>query len=175
MPIIINEPHYEVHEGDAFVASTTDITLADEATVVLAFKTMAGIKRAHMISQFITLTGGHLDILEAPTWTAETGSLVVIYNRKREVSMGSSVLLENSGQAAFTATDNLILDPTGLTGGTIIHQLYGFGEKKSFSAEGRDIAEILLKPDTQYAIRFVSDAAANKAHLELNWYEHTDA
>lgn len=174
MPVVISEPHYEVHEGGAFVVSTVDITLDNAATMILAFKTMAGTKRAHMLTNFTTLTGGHVDLIEGPAWTAESGSTIAIFNRKREASMGSSGLLENSDQAAFTATDTVILNPTGLSGGTIIHILYGFGQKNQFTASGRDVEEILLKPDTQYAARFVSDAASNKALLELNWYEHTD-
>lgn len=174
MPVYQSEPHYEVHEGGAFVLDVVHLTLDNAATIILAFKTMSGTKRAHMMTNFMTLTGGHVDIIEAPTWTAESGTLVTIYNRKRLASMTNSGLLENKGQATFTASNGLILNPDDFADGTIIHDLYGFGQKNQFNAGGRDIEEIILKPDTQYAVRFVSDAASNKAQLELNWYEHTD-
>lgn len=170
----IDSAHSEVHEGDTFATGAVDITLANTETLALAFKTMAGTKRAHLVMEFSTLTGGHIELIEGPTWTNQTGTKNPIHNRKREASMKSSGLLEDQAQAEFVASDNVILNPAVLAGGTALHTVYGFGKKEKFPAGGRDLTEWLLKPDTQYAVKFTSDAGSNMAQLILCWYEHTD-
>ena len=173
-PIFIDIGHHELHEGASFIVCNPDTSMASADTMVFAFKTPAGIKRVHMLISYATLSGGHLELIEGPTWTNQSGSLKPIYNRKREASMSSSVLLEDSGQAAFTATDNIILNPTGLAGGTLIHCRYTFGSKNIGPGADRGTNETILKPDTQYAVMLTSDVASNKGYMELNWYEHTD-
>ena len=170
----ISYPHHEIHGGSSFVCDAVDIDMGDTDTLVLAFQTAAGTKRVHILVDYITLTGGHVDILEGPTWDNESGDLNPIFNRKREAAMESSNILEDSGQAPFTATDNMILNPANLAGGTIVHCLYAFGNKNQFSGGAREVDELILKPDTQYAYRFTADAASNAAQMTLNWYEHTD-
>ncbi len=177
VPVTIDTGHYAIHNSKSFTADVVDETLSDDATIILAFKTMAGIDRAHMIFEFTTLVGGDLRIWQGPTWTAETGSLVSIINRKRLASMTSSGLLENSGQAAFTASDAVILNPTGLNTGsaTELHHLFAWGKKERLAGGNvRDANEWVLKPDTQYAAVFTADGGSNKAQIILNWYENTD-
>jgi hypothetical protein len=174
VPIAITVSHHEIHEGDSFTCNAIDLTLASAATMSLAFKTPSGTKRAHVIHRFITLTGGHVEIIEGPTWTNQTGTKQPIYNRKREASMGSSGMLEDQAQAGFVASDNMILEPGSISGGTVIHTSYAFGRKNQFTGASRETDEILLKPATQYVYKFTSDAADNSAHMILDWYEHQD-
>lgn len=174
VPVVINVPHHEIHEGGSFTSNGVDTSMGLNDTLILAFQTPAGTKRAHVLHRFITLTGGHIEVIEGPTWDNQTGALQPIYNRKREAAMGSSVLLEDQAQAGFVASDNLILNPTTVAGGTVIHTLYAYGNKNSFTGAARDTDELLLKPDTQYAYKFTSDAASNAAQIMLDWYEHTD-
>lgn len=174
VPIVIDVGHHEVHEGDAFVCDAIDDTMGDNDTLALAFKTMAGTKRVHMLVGFTTLVGGLLELVEAPTWDNQSGAQHPIYNRLRQASMGSSGLLEDESSAGFLATDNLILNPTTLAGGTVIHSISAYGTKNFFSGAGRDVEEFILKPATQYAYRFTADGGSNAAHITLNWYEHTD-
>lgn len=172
--VVIDYAHHEAHEGDAFETTAVDTAMGDGDDIVLAFKTPAGTKRMHLLVEFATAAGGHVDILEGPTWTNQSGSLNPIFNRKREVSMGSSGVLEDQAQAGFVASDNMILDPTSLAGGTLIHTHYTFGSNKT-PATGRGVTEWLLKPDTQYAIRITADGVSNGCQLRLEWYEHTDS
>ena len=172
--ITIDYAHHETHEGDAFETSAVDESMGDGDTVILAFKTMSAPKRMHMIMEFATLVGGHIDIIEGPTWDNQTGTLNPIYNRKREAEMGSSGVLEDQGQASFIASDNMILDPTTFAGGTAIHTHFVFGARGS-PASARGVHEWLLKPDTQYGIRLTADGAANAAHMRVEWYEHSDS
>ena len=172
--IVVDYAHHEAHEGDAFETSAVDESMGDGDTVILAFKTMSAPKRMHMIMEFATLVGGHIDIIEGPTWDNQTGTLNPIYNRKREAEMGSSGVLEDQGQASFIASDNMILDPTTFAGGTAIHTHFVFGARGS-PASARGVHEWLLKPDTQYGIRLTADGAANAAHMRVEWYEHSDS
>ena len=164
--------HHETHEGDAFTCDITDETMADNATLVLAFKTPAGTQRCHMFAEFKSALGSHMDFLEGPTWTNQTGTQQPIFNRHRG-SAKVSVLLEDQSSAAFTATNNLIANPTGLAGGTIFHDLWSFAARAA--ASEREDNEWILKPDTQYAFRLTSDNANNKGQLILSWYRHTDS
>ena len=173
IPVAIDVAHHEVHEGDAFRCSIVDVTLASAAAMALAFKTPAGTKHVHIVMEFITLTGGHVELLRAPTWVAQTGSAEAISNHFD--GAGSSAILENEGQAGFVASDNMIGNPTTLAGGTVILTKYAFGQKNFFPGAGREVQETVLAADTQYAFRFTSDAASNKAFMALDWYEHTDS
>jgi hypothetical protein len=175
----ISYPHHEVHEGSSFNSDAVDETMADDETIILAFKTMPGTKRAHMFFGFHTLVGGDLAVWEGATWTTSTGTLNPIINRKREASMNSSGLLEDkTATPTFTATNNILLNPTGLNTGsaTKIHNPFAWGERKQLLAGGtREIEEYILKPDTQYAVVFTADGGSNKGQITLGWYEHTDS
>ena len=175
----ITFPHYQVHQGDSFISDYVDDSMGDNDTIIFAFKTPTGTKRAHMWVEFTTLVGGDMQIWESPTWTTNTGSTHSIINRKRETSMSSSMLLEDkTATPAFTATNNVLLNPTGLNTGsaTSIHHFYAWGKKEKLNAGNvRDTEEFVLKPDTQYAIVFTAEGGSNKAQLILNWYEQTDS
>lgn len=172
--LTLDAPHHEIHEGDSFCSSAVDTSMGNGDTLVLAFKTMAGTKRAHIVVQFLALSGGHVEILEGPTWDNESGSLNPIFNRKRTSPALLSEMLEDSGQAAFTATGNLVLNPTTLAGGTALCPEYSFGTVSKPAVSGRELVEWVLRPDTQYAVRLTADAASNKGQLILAWYEHMD-
>ncbi len=174
---IIPTSHLHVHEGGSFVFDYVDEALADNATIVLAFKTPTGTKRVHFFPEFTTLVGGDMQVYEDTFWTGGTGSAQSVINRKREDSMDASIILENvSSASAFIANGKIIVNPTGHDGSaaTVIRRLYGWGKKEKFNADGRDENELLLNPDTTYAVVFTAEGGSNKAQLVLNWYEHTD-
>ena len=172
--ITIDYAHHEVHGGSSFASDVVDTTLANAETICLAFKTAAGTKRIHLIEKWIVLVSGYIDLIEGPTWTNQTGTKVPIYNRKRETTMKSSVLLEDQAQLGFVASNNVIGNVTGLSGGTTISTEYAFGTRRSPASRARGTNEWILKPDTQYCIRLTSTANSNAAQIILDWYEHTD-
>lgn len=177
IPISINSEHHEAHEGDSFVAATVDTSMANEDTLSLAFKTppiSVPQKRIHMVGKFNTAAGGHIAIIEGPTWGQGTGTAVPIYNRKRETSMASSGLLEDKNQSTFTASDQAITNVTGVSGGTTIGLIYAFGANNRSSGD-RSEEEMLLKPDTQYVVLATADGGSNAIWLGIYWYEHTDS
>lgn len=166
--------HTAIHEGESFFSEAVEFGIASGGTLVLAFKTPTNTRKAHLLVDFMTLLGSHCEILEGPTWDNQSGSLSPIFNRNRE-SSNSSTLLEDQGQASFIASDNLILNPTGLSGGTALPNGYAFGAKNKIGAgASRSAREIVLKPDTQYAVVLTSDASSNDGFLSLNWHEQQD-
>jgi len=174
VPVTIDGPHHEVHEGDAFAVEYADDTMADTDTITLAFKTPNTTTRIHLTIEFSVLVGGHVELHEDATWTTNTGTLRTIYNRKRLASMTSSVLLEDkTATPTFTATDAVLYNPTSPSG-TIIHTVYAWGLKSRPTMSSREIEEWILKPNTAYAVILTADGNSNAAQLILDWYEHTD-
>lgn len=170
----ITYAHHEIHSGSAFFSTAEDTSMADSETLALAFKTANTTERAHMLIAWSTKAGGLIELLEGPTWTTSTGSQEPIYNRKRLTSMHSSMLLEDTA-GSFSATDNLVLNPTALAGGTAIWEERAWSATGQAQASaGRDVAEWVLKPDTQYAVRFTAAGGTNAGAIALHWYEHTD-
>ena len=173
-PVVINVEHHEIHEGGSFLCSTVNATMSDTETLALCFKTPAGTKRAHMFVGYVSKLSGHLDLLEAPTWTTGSGTQQPIYNRKRLAGMTASVLLEDT-TSTFVANGAMVRNPGSLAGGTSIEQYYTFGKKDKIGGGGHHSDdEWILKPDTLYALRFTADENSNGGQIMLNWYEHTD-
>lgn len=147
----ISYPHYAVHEGRSFISDYVDETMNDNDTLALVFKTPTGTKRVHLIAEFTTLVGGDLRIWEGVTWNTNTGTFIPILNRKREAVMDSSILLEDkTATPAWSATDQILLNPTNLaTGGaTSIHHFYAWGKKEKIQAGGaRDIFEFIFEAE----------------------------
>ncbi len=172
--VCIDSEHHEVHEGDAFTYCISDSTMANAETIAVGFKTPAGAKKSHLIVGFDTLVGGYLQILEAPTITTDTGTVVVPVNRDRKSTNESTLLEDKTATPAFTA-NGMLLMPTITDVGTVICRIDAFGaaNKKANGARGHN--EFILKADTVYAIRFTAVGAANKGQLILDWYEHTDS
>ena len=174
---IISFAHSQVHYESSFVFDYVDEALADNETIVLAFKTPAGTNRVNFFPEFTTLVGGDLQVYEDTFWTAGTGSAQSVINRKRKDSMITSAILENvSSASTFIANNKIIVNPTGhdSSAATVIRRLYGWGKKEKFNAAGRDENELVLNPDTAYAVVFTAEGGSNKAQLILHWYEHTD-
>ncbi len=172
--ITISLAHHEIHSGSSYFTQASDLALADEGTLVLAFKTPDTTEWGHFIATFITNGDANLDGIEGATWDNQSGSQNPIYNRNRNPG-NSSAMLEDESSAGFLATDNVILNPTSLAGGTIIDSVYTFGEKEKAEGGTRGVLEWILKQDTQYAIRVTNNAGGeNKIQLKLNWYEHTN-
>jgi len=156
-----------------FTVDAINLAMAATDTIALAFKTPPEQEKTiHIYQNFIALASGHMDIVEGPTWTTNTGLLVPIFNRYREATMDASIVLEDkTATPNFTATGNIILDPTALTGGTILRTIYGFGKKDKAPSTRDEAHGWILAADTTYAFLFTADDGSNKAQLTLNWAE----
>jgi hypothetical protein len=84
------------------------------------------------------------------------------------------VLLEDkTATPAFTA-DGVLTNVTGISGGSVIREIYSFTSKQTGGSSGtRD--EIVLQVDQTYVIALTSDDGSKGLQLRLEWYEHTDS
>lgn len=166
----ISTTRQEIHDGHAFCANIVDTNMGDEATLILAFKTPNSTKMPHPIISWSSKAEAHIELLEAPTWTGGSGSQYSLYNRRRDSSI-QSILLENT-TGVFIASNKLVKDPTGLTGGSVLWRGYNWGDKKTPTIPNRDEEEWSLKPNTQYAVRLTADAITNAGFFCVVWFEH---
>ena len=174
--ITITQEHHNVHAGNAYSSDFVDETLGDDATIIIAFKTMSGLKRVHMVVEFSTLVGGDIQVWEGATWDTNTGTVLPVYNRKRDTNPKVSNLLEDKTSTPFfTRTGNILSNVTNLGTGsaTSLRHFYSFGiQGRPVINGGGDFEELLLRPDTQYAVVFTADGASNKAQIMLSWSEY---
>lgn len=173
VPIVITVPHHEIHEGASFSVDHLEVG----AGFSLCFKVPAGTKRCHMVISWTAESKGEIQLWEGREWDAETGSLKTIYNRDRN-SSNTSQIQENQSSASFVANSAVILTPDNIgTGsnaaGTEVHHWETWSDKKT-TYRDRGLNEWILKNDEVYVVTFVSNDGSKGAHVELDWYEHTD-
>jgi len=170
---IINFEHGMVHDGDAYEYHFTDATMADTETINIAFKTPAvTTKQIHILVEFGFKVAGHMEIIEAATWTAKSGTAVTPINANRN-SENVSTLLGNETTTTFTTANELALNVTTVltTVATTIETRYTFDAKKSDAAP-RGLFEWILKAGTTYVIRLTADGGSNAAWVRMRWYEY---
>uniref|UniRef100_A0A6M3J5Y7 Uncharacterized protein n=1 Tax=viral metagenome TaxID=1070528 RepID=A0A6M3J5Y7_9ZZZZ len=172
VPVTIDVGHHEIHDGDSFHVAVVDTVMADTETLIVAFKTPSGAKLSHMVFGWSIKAAGHVDLVEGPTWTTNTGTVIVPRNRLR--SGGTSTLTEDKTATPAYTAGGVLLNPTGLAGGTTITLGYGFASKTAGNQGSHD-TEWVLKAATAYAIVLTADANSNGGFIELDWYEHTSA
>lgn len=172
-PVFISIEHHEAHTGEAFTTQAIDESMSDNDELIIAFKTPNTTKMTHLVIDLASKASAHIDLIESPTWSTSTGSQLPVYNVNRN-SANTTDLLEDTG-GSFLDSNNVILNPSSLSGGTIIPN----GHPYAFAATGlggqtrsRGESEIILASDTTYAIRFTADAGSNAGHIKLRWYEH---
>lgn len=174
-PAIISIEHHEIHEGSSFERHI-DSSNAAVAGLNVAFKTLTGSKLAHMLFGWSSNDEILFEIVEGATWTQGTGTALTINNVNRNNGNASTVILENKNQAEFTASNQMIKDVTGVSGGTVFDNQYTYnaGLGASVAAETRNaLHEWPLKNNTTYVVRMTQTDGNCKMSITLHWYEHT--
>jgi len=164
---------FELHAGDSFTAFNDELTMADTETINFAFKTPALTEgEIHMVVEYETLIGGYLEILEAATWTAQTGTIYVPINRDRN-SSNQSLITGNETTTLFTANE-IAFDVTTIltTNAATIYLDRAPGAQNKKAHAQRAMEEIILKAATTYVIRFSAVGNSNSGFIRLSWYEH---
>lgn len=163
--------HFELHEGESYHAWQVDESMGDGDELHFTFKTPDTNKHIHMIINWATKAGGHVEVGEAATWGRLTGGTTSIFNRRRQ-DPNTSGLLNNIAQTAFNQGALLGNDAQSLVNTTTVLAEYMFGSANKGGGNMRGVSEIILKKNTQYCVRIIADGATNAAFLELIWYEH---
>jgi hypothetical protein len=176
VPIFQNTEHAEIHAGDSFERHIDSVNAA-VVGLNAAFKTLSGTKLAHMLFGFGSSDEILWEILEGATWTQGSGSLLTVFNHNRNEGGASAIILEDQGQPAFTASNSIIKNVTGIAGGTVFENQYTYnaGVGLNLSAETRAAHhEWVLKANTTYIARMTQTGGNCKMSIDLHWYEHTD-
>lgn len=155
---VITASHYQIHEGESFLASKAAAANSSD-TLEVYVKTPNSMKEIHM---FFRLTGAletKFEIFEGTSKTYNASNKLTPYNRNRNSNTSSSI------------TDaDICHTPGGSGDGTsLISETIADGK---FSGGTRDTGdEWILKRNTAYLIRLTSNANSNNLTVELDWYE----
>ena len=176
----IDYSHHEAHGGSAYVAFASQITANSDTNMsALTITTAAGTKWLHMFAHASVSGQAWFRIYRGVTIGADAGtSLATAFNRN-ENSTKTSTIIETKSNPDTTGSA-IFWDETDAAGAnltlgtTIIHQeLLGAG--KNTFAVSRNLGEVILKPDTNYAFVLENEgASANVHNIILDWYEHID-
>jgi len=156
LPVISNE-HNMIHGGKYFTAQVANAALGAAASLLIEMIVPANVE-AHL-KRFSYYNGddGEFEFIEAPTITTGA-SVLTAYNRNRESIKASGIVLKSN--------------PTGISGGTLLENMFFKGTNQTPSILiDRDV-EWVLKQGTTYLLRLTNDgAAAEQALLKASWYE----
>ncbi len=166
---VIDYGHHEIHSGRMYRVQANADPIAE---IIIAFKVGDQAREPHMVWEFITESMSHVILYEAPTWTTNTGTRRTCKQSNR--NSGNTSILEGDGNGAggFTAGE-VVIDPTGLAGGTAISDKRTFTDNRQGGGQGSRRHEVILKTDTLYAFVLTSDDGSKGMQLRLEWYEHT--
>lgn len=158
VPIIISEPHHEIHEGDAYlVCDVQDV--ANGATFDYLIATPNTTTETHFIFIVQSEAEASFQFFENPT-VSTVGTAMVEYNRERNSSNVAGVIVTHT--------------PTVSTTGTVALCNEHWGSGKAAGGEGRGTQEWVLKTNEQYLIRLTNETTSNnQINSLINWYEHT--
>ena len=170
---VMNFEHYEVHDGDTYQAWVADDTMADNAEINMAFKTPASTtKQIHMIIDIATKVGCQLEVLEAATWGADSGTVFVPINVNR-LSTNTSIIEGSGTTTVFTANQVAYGVTTILTtNATVVERNDIYGAQPGRGGQSRGYMELILKSATKYVIRMTAEGASNMGLIRLRWYEY---
>lgn len=166
--IVISTEHAKIHAGVSFERHI-DSNDANVATINVAFKTgPAG--EVNLIQGFSASDTVLFEIIEGATWTQGSGTALTISNINR--NFGASLLiLEDKNQVAFTASNEVIQDVTGVAGGTIFERQLTYQPKQQGGTTRQQQHEWEFKPDTTYILRVTQTSGNCKMSIDLHWYE----
>lgn len=162
---IIHFPHHEIHKG-YFFSVTVDNSSA--TSLSLSFKTPKDTL-IHMSIHMGSESASHMQVNEDVTIQAESGTETSIINRNRYLDKDSEMKQNKSG--SFVADNNVLLDATMDDSGTTIEETYYFNDNNFVQGRERKTQEFVLKEDTEYEYKLISDDGAKGLEIQLNWYE----
>lgn len=156
LPIISNE-HNRIHGGSLFTAQVVSAALGAAASLYIEMNVPEGIEVHVKGITFYNGDDGEYELIEAPTLTTGTTPLVSL-NRNRKAPNLSNLVLKS--------------DPTTISGGTLLDNVFFKGTNQSPGILLVDDLEWVLKEDEVYLFRLTNNGASSEqALLKINWYE----
>ena len=163
--VTLNSEHYHVNKGKGFKAHLGDPVLGNGATLIVAFKTPNESEKVHLTVIADSTGVSKLEILEGPTVTNGSGTMVDWKNRKRGSPIKSGTFSIEASPWAGQYNE----DPAITADGEVLDTHYmGAGVNKHSGQKWE------LEKDTVYAVRLTSGEASNIANLILLQHETED-
>ena len=172
VPIVVEYPHHEIHEGDGFfimysVASLGALSSPDD-TMTLTFKTPNSLKYIHFIFSAFGSADWRVRLIESPTGgaTDATGQLTILNHNRNS--------LKTSTVSDGTTANQVNYDALLATGGVTLWDQYleGSGGPQSAGSGMGKRNELILKANTTYQLSMYG-TDTNPGTLIMDWYEHT--
>lgn len=159
----ITSDHSYIHEGKFFEVFKKATLLANTGTLDIGFLTPANGYVHYRPSSIVT--------------TAD--NLTVAFYEGSTISAGTTMTARNHNRNSVVTATSILKDTPTVTGvGTQIAQAFlgggiGVGQTRSGGERG-EVNEWVLKPNTQYLIRFSNaSSVANIINVNLTWYEES--
>lgn len=163
--------HHKNHEGYNFEVHI-ESALVSVANIVCAFRVPPSNKSIHMVIDWKAEDKAHSEIFEGAVWSTDTGTVLEISNNNRNSTITSILEEDKTATPAWTA-NGVLMDPTGIVGGTSLHSDYSYIAKQAGGATSLPRHEWILKNDETYVIKVTNDAGGNKLMgIILHWYEN---
>lgn len=167
----IDYEYSRIHDGKAFLLFENDIDLDTDESINICFETPSDASEIHMLAHCNGGVGFRLNVLEAPTITNGTGTIIDAINRNRRSSETSTIKSIEASPQTGKANKNATITADGLI---ILDEVSGSifpGPVVGESGFSRNLGELVLKAGTRYAYRVTSLDENNQVHLNLIWYE----
>lgn len=155
--VTISHEHHEIHEGKHFFIGNYT-TLDATETIDLIITTPDTATRVHFLA--IASSSGEMvaSIYEGVTETGD-GTVVPIFNSDRNSATASTLVIKT--------------DPTTVSDTGTLLRAHSGGSSGPFAVgtTARGTSENILKQNTKYMVRLLSNAASNIIDWEFIWYE----
>lgn len=165
VPVIIDFPHHQIHEGEAWEYCSIITSLNGIYDFRISVPTLTATTRTpHLIVEVISdSTTTTLGLYEGVTWTASgTDDSAKIFNKNRNVTSPASP----NTKIYITGGTALTVNSTG----TQIHCGYLFATAKGSTSNDRSLSEWVLKSNTEYMYR-VNTSASGNVLVRIHFYE----
>jgi hypothetical protein len=154
---VIEPEHSRIHKGKAFTHSHEHIIENNEVEDHLFINPANNFPHLRHWLYHITGAPASIEVFEGTT-VSDNGTPAIMINLSRASSNTSNVILYN--------------DPTVTDAGTPLPGAYIVGDKLSGGRGVDTISEIIMKPSTNYLIRFINRSGITiDALTEFFWYE----
>ena len=158
--VLIDQVHHEVHEGKSFTTSDWQASIADEAKVDYLIRTPDSDIRGHMEIVVAASLAGKVELFEGPDISADGNVITPFVNNRN--SGNSSTLLFFEGPTIGGGGPGDRLEVAQMPAGS----------KAKLGGEARSESEWVLKKNTEYLLRFTSQANSNIISAIFEHYEH---
>ena len=157
--LTILNSHYEIHEGDHFFYTDTNLNISSGSSIDYQLTVPNSTKRTH----FIFLVEGSLQItIDLYEDGDRVGTVLQTFNNNNRDSSNIA------GTILYKGTSGGTID------GTDLHPwISGSGTGGGRLGEVRNEEEIILKTNSKYILRITSGANSNDISVSILIYEHT--